>query len=189
MLAYKKNCKICKAVKANSKLLKRIYDSSYYVPHSKDSLRQIYEDCKKLDPDSFSYISLLNHVKKHQHLNAEDYNTKMLKLKAKQAEMSIIADRFEAMQVQDAVINEGMKKLENGEMKLTADHLLRAAKDKQDAQLKTRDQQIQLAEMVAFYTSGEDKYGSEKIYDRRHIALEEYDPAIPVAENPDIRQD
>jgi hypothetical protein len=149
-------------------------------------LHQIYEDCKQENPDCFSYISLLNHVKKHQHLNAEDYNKKMLVLKAKKAEASIIADRFEAQNVQDAVINRAMEKLEAGEMKLDANHLLRAAKDKQDALAKVRDQQIQLAEMVAFYTSGEDKLGSEKIYDRRHIALEEYDPAIPITENPDI---
>ncbi len=189
MLAYRKNCKICNAVKTNSKLLKRIYDSSYFIPHSKDTLRQIHEDCKRENPDCFSYVALLNHVKKHQHLNAEDYNMKMLKLKAKQAENKITADRFQAQAAQDAVINAAMQKLENGELKITTDHLLRAAKDKQDALAKVRDQQIQVADMIAFYTSGEDKYESEKIYDRRHIALEEYDPAIPITDNPDSRQE
>src|SRR6185437_12053619 len=184
MLAYRKNCKLCNLVKNDSKLLKRIYDSSYFIPHSKDSLRAIWRDCNQLTPGAFSYLALQNHVKKHQHLNAEDYNRKMLLLKSKQAEGKIIADRFEAQNVQDAVMNLGMKKLENGELKITTDHMLRAAKDKQDAQAKVRDQQLQLAEMVAFYTSGEDKYESEKIYDRRSITLEEYDPSVPIAENP-----
>lgn len=188
MYTYKKNCAVCQAIDKNEKLLKRIYDCSYFIPHSKDTLRKIYLDGKRTDPNSFSYLSLLNHVKRHQHLNAADYNKKMLIAKAKKAENKIIADRFEAQNIQDAVMNEGMKRLENGEMQITANHLLKAAKDKQDAQAKVRDQQIQLAEMVAFYASGEDKYGSEEIHDRRHIALEEYDPAIPVTENPDLRQ-
>lgn len=188
MLAYKKNCKICQACKANPKLLKRLYNSSYFIPHSTDSLRQIATDCRKEDPNSFSYPALLNHMRKHQHLNAEDYNAKMLKYKAKQAESRLIEDKFEAQNVQDAVMNEGMKKLESGELNITTSHLLQAARDKQDAQAKIRDQQLQLAEMVAFYASGEDKFEDERIYDRRHIALEEYDPAIPITEHPDPRQ-
>lgn len=132
---------------------------------------------------TISYIALLNHVKKHQHLNASDYNRKMLEHKSKQAELKIIDDRFEAQNVQDAVMNIGMKKLEGGEMKVTADHILRAARDKQDGQAKVRDQTLQLAEMVAFFTSGEDKLGSEKIHDKRIIDIEEYDPSIPVTEN------
>ena len=185
MLTYRKNCKVCNAVKSNPKLLKRLYDCSYYIPHSKDTLRAICTDCKKEDPNSFSYVALLNHVKKHQHLNVHDYDQKMMKLKAQKAEMSIISDRFEAQNVQDAVINKAMEKLENGEMKLNASHLLRAAKDKQDAQAKKRDQQLQLAEMVAFFTSGEDKVKGERIYDKRVITLEEYDPAVPIAYDSD----
>jgi hypothetical protein len=62
-----------------------------------------------------------------------------------------------------------MEKLEAGQMKLTASHLLKAAKDKSDAQAKIRDQQLALAEMVAFANK-------TKIIDA-------YDPAIPVTEN------
>jgi hypothetical protein len=112
----------------------------------------------------------------------------MLKMKAKDAEMSIISDRFEAVNVQDAVINRGMEKLENGELKIDANHLLKAAKDKQDAQAKVRDQQLQLAEMVAFFASGEDNLGSEKIDDRRIIELEDYNPAIPITQDSDTWQ-
>lgn len=183
MLVLRPNCKVCQEVKKNKKLLDRIYNTSYFIPHSKDTLHKLFLDCD----GAFTYLSLRNHVKKHQHLNAGDYNNKMLKIKAQQAEKKIINDRFEAQNVQDAVMNVGMQKLENGEMKITADHILRAAKDKQDAQAKQRDQQLQLAEMVAFYTSGEDKLGSDKIDDRRIIAIEDYDPALPVTQDTDTR--
>lgn len=181
MIAFKKNCKVCQAVKKNQRLLKRIYDSSYYIPHSKDTLAAIQRDCKQEDPDSFSYLALTNHVKKHQHLNAADYEKKMMVQKVKGIESKIIESRFEAVNAQDAVINIGMEKLESGEMRITADHLLRAAKDKQDASLKRGDQQLQLAEMMAHFASGEDNLGSDKIHDRRIIELDDYDPAIPIS--------
>lgn len=181
MIVYKKNCKVCQMCKKDSKLLKRIYDSSWFIPHSKDTLMNIFKDCKQIDPNSFSYLGLTNHVKKHQHLNAMDYQKKMLGLKVKGIESKIIESRFEAVNVQDAVINQGMEKLKSGEMKIGADHLLRAARDKQDALAKQKDQMLALAEMVAFFASGEDNMGSEKIHDRRIIDIDDYDPAIPVA--------
>lgn len=180
MITYKKNCKICMLIKKDTKLLKRIYDSSYYIPHSKDTLAQIHRDCVQVG-QAFSYLSLTNHVKKHQHINAADYEKKLMVQKVKGIESKIMESRFEAVNAQDAVINIGMEKLESGEMRITADHLLRAAKDKQDAQLKKGDQQLQLAEMMAHFASGEDNLGSEKIHDRRIIELDDYDPAIPVS--------
>lgn len=181
MIVYKKNCKVCQMVRKDQKFMKRIYDSSFFIPHSKDTLAHIFRDCRQIDPHCFSYLGLQNHVKKHQHLNARDYQNKMLALKVKGVEGKIIESRFEAVNVQDAVINKGMEGLENGTMKIGADHLLRAARDKQDALAKQKDQQLALAEMVAFFASGEDNLGSEKIYDRRIIDLGDYDPSIPVS--------
>lgn len=181
MLSYRKNCKVCLAVKKNSKLLNRIYNSSFYIPHSKDTLAQIHKDAISEAPGVFTYLGLLNHVKKHQHLNAADYEKKMMAQKVKGIESKIIESRFEAVNAQDAVINMGMDKLEKGEMKITADHLLRAAKDKQDALAKQKDQQLALAEMVAFFASGEDNQGSDRIHDRRIIDLDDYNPAIPIS--------
>lgn len=179
MLVIKNNCKTCKAVKKNPKLLARIYNSSFYISHSKDSLRQIHADCVK-SGEVFSYVALLNHCKRHQHINANDYQEKMLKIKARGAENQLMEDRFEAQNVQDAVMNAGMDKLQTGELKISADHLLRAARDKQDAQAKQKDQQLALAEMIAFFASGEGNPDSEKIHDRRIIDIDEYDPSIPV---------
>lgn len=185
MLQIKPNCKICMAIQQNKKLMERIYQSSYFIPHSKDSLLKIWKDCEGM----FSYPSLLNHVKKHQKLNAGDYTRSVLKNKAKEVERKILEEQFESQHIQDAIMNKGMERLEKGEIKVTADHMLRAAKDKQDAQAKKRDQQLQLAEMVAYFASGEDKQQSERIHGNRssHIRIEDYDPAIPVTENPDLR--
>lgn len=189
MLKLKDNCKVCIRIKVNPKLAKRIYDSSYFIPHSKDSLRKIWLDCLAEEPGAFTYLSMTNHVKRHQHINAGDYNRKMLADKVKKVEMKIVESRFESMNVQDAVMNVGMEKLESGELKVTTNDLLRAAKDKFDGQAKVRDQQLALAEMVAFYASGEDNLESERIDDRRALVIEEYDPAVPITENSDSGSD
>lgn len=179
MLKLKNGCKTCLLVKNNKQLLKRIYDSSYFIPHSEDSLRKIAQDYKEY----FSYPALINHVKKHQFINATDYKDKMMRQVVKQAETKVIMERFQPNNVQDAVINKGMEKLESGEMNLTATHLLKAAKDKFDAQAKTRDQQLQLAEMVAFFASGEDDQENVHARKREVIDVTDYDPSIPVTED------
>lgn len=179
MLKLKKGCKTCELVKNNKQLLKRIYNSSHFIPHSEDSLKQIAADYKEF----MSYPALLNHVKKHQFVNSEDYKRKMLARTVKRAEVQVIEERFQANNVQDAVINQGMEKLANGEMKVTATHLLKAAKDKFDAQAKTRDQELALAEMVAFFASGEDKQDSVYVQKRKIIDVTDYDPAIPITED------
>jgi len=180
MIAYKKNCKVCNLIKTDKKLLKRIYDSAYYIPHSKDTLAQIHRDCKQIDPTCFTYLGLLNHCKKHQAINAADYERKMIQQKALGVEQKLIEDRFAPVNAQDAVINEAMKKLDKGELKVTTDHLLRAARDKQDFIAKKADQQLQLAEMIAFYTSGEDLAKEDRMFDSRIIDIEPYDPATPI---------
>lgn len=177
MLKLKNGCKTCALVKNNKQLLQRIYNCSYFIPHSDDSLKKIANDHKGL----VTYAALINHVKRHQFINAGDYKESMLKRVAKNAEAKIFMEQFQANQVQDAVINKGMEKLENGEMKVTTSHLLKAAKDKSDAQAKVRDQQLALAEMVAFFASGENN--QEKVYANNTKAIDDYDPAIPVTEN------
>lgn len=179
MLKLHPRCKVCIAIKQNKRLMERIYNSSFYISHSTDSLMKIHADCQAEGVD-FNYDALRNHAKKHQHLNAADYQKKMMHRAAKKAEVAILNDRYTPQQAQDAVINKGMEQLEKGEMTIKADHMLRAAKDKQDAQAKIRDQQLQLAEMVAFYASGEDNYKPEVMHDRRRITVEDYDPSIPI---------
>lgn len=178
MLKLKNGCKTCELVKNNKQLLNRIYKTSHFIPHSEDSLKRVAADYK----DYFSYPALLNHVRRHQFINATDFKKSMLHRTVKQAEAKVFTERFESQNVQDAVINKGMEALQNGEMKLTATHLLKAAKDKSDAQAKKRDQQLALAEMVAFFASGEDS-PEGKVYANNTKLIDAYDPAVPVTEN------
>lgn len=183
MLKLKEGCKTCELVKNNHKLLERIYKTSYFIPSSSDSLKAIARELKGV----VSYQGLLNHVKKHQRLNADDFNERMLQDAVKRAEKNAIIERFSTKSVQNAVINAGMEKLENGEMKVTATHLLKAAKDKYDVEAKTRDQSLKLAEMIAFFASGEDR--SEKVYKKERVVIDAYDPSIPVTEDFTRRED
>ena len=178
MLKLKNGCKTCALVKNNKQLLERIYKSSHFIPHSEDSLKQIAGEYK----DYFSYPALLNHVKKHQFINAMDYKKSMMRRVVKNAEAKVYMEQFQSNHVQDAVINKGMEALENGEMRLTPTHLLKAAKDKFDAQAKTRDQELALAEMVAFFASGEDN-PEGKVHANKTKVIDVYNPAIPVTED------
>lgn len=187
MLKINNRCKVCQAVQKSQKLMNRIYKSSAYIPHSSDTLLQIWKDCQVQGTHMFTYKSLRMHVKNHQKISGGDYRQAMLRKKSKAAVKRIIDDRYEASNVQDAVINKGMELLDEGKISIKADHLLRAAKDKQDAQAKVRDQQLQLAEMVAFFTSGEDTYKAEGKDDRRKVAIDEYNPASPITEDPNTR--
>lgn len=190
MITYKSNCGVCKTIRKDKKLTSRIYGTSFYIPHSKDSLRKVAQDCATQAGEGqapFTYQGILNHCKKHQHLNQSDFSKKMLEQKQKIAQRKQINAMYEAESVQDAIMNRGMELLDSGEMSIKADHLLKAAKDKQDFQSKVRDQLLQLAEMVAFYASGEDNSRAEVIDDRRIIEIESYDPAVPIAENIDTR--
>lgn len=177
MLKLKNGCKTCLLVKNNKQLLDRIYKCSYFRPDSSDSPKSIARDYAEY----VTYPALLNHIKHHQFINDSDFRSSMLHRVAKRAEAKIFTERFESLQVQDAVINEGMTRLESGELKVTATHLLKAAKDKSDAQAKIRDQQLALAEMVAFFASGEDN--QEKVYANKPKVIDAYDPAVPVTEN------
>ena len=57
--------------------------------------------------------------------------------------------------VRREVIDAAMAALEAGDLKLTATHLLKAAKDQDDVEAKKRDQGMQVMKMIAAFQSGE----------------------------------
>lgn len=175
MLKKKKNCTVCQAITDNPKIAEDIYSTNRFTKSSKRTLRQLSEDYS----DKFIYTALLNHVKKHQYLSEEDFAARNLRDIAKSAERKILLKKMESVDVWDEVIGEGMDKLKKGEMKLSAQDLLRAAKDKSDFQFKKADSELKLAEMVFFFASGENKQELSRPYDRRIIEGEEstdFDP-------------
>lgn len=173
MLKLNKLCKVCDEVKENTSLLNRIYNSKYYLKSSKESLLQIQEEYA----DVFSYRSLLNHVKKHQFMSEGDFKDRHLRKIAKDAEKKILKRQIESKEVWDEVINQGMEKLQSGELTMRTADLLKAAKDKSDHEMKVKDQQLAMAEMMWFFASGENN--ESRSYDRRIIegkTVTDFDP-------------
>lgn len=169
MLKPNKLCNVCTAAEANPKLLKDIYNSKFFTKGSSVSLKDIYEDYQAVNGAQFSYQALLNHCKKHQFMSEKDFNSRHLRQIANDAERQILKHNIEAAQVWDQVIGAGTEKLANGEMIIKAGDLLKAAKDKSDFELKTKDQEMAFAEMMYFFASGENQTNLRKPYDRRHV--------------------
>lgn len=173
MLKLNKLCKVCDEVKENTSLLNRIYNTKYYLKSSKESLNQLHEEYA----DVFSYRSLLNHVKKHQFMSDGDYKDRHLRKIAKDAEKKILKRQIESKEVWDEVISQGMEKLQSGELSMRTSDLLKAAKDKSDHEMKVKDQQLAMAEMMWFFASGENN--ESRSYDRRIIegkTVTDFDP-------------
>ena len=187
MLKPNKLCNVCKTIEDQPKLKQEIYESRYYVKSSRVTLL----DLTKKYEGVFSYDSIRAHVKKHQFLNKKqlaDANTAAI---AKNTEKRLQYDGIKSSVVWDSVIGEGMRRLQEGEMEMKTADLLKAAKDKSDYELKVKDQELQMAEMVAFFASGEGNLEESRKYDRRIIegqAVEDYDPTLESSADTDRRQ-
>lgn len=158
MLVVEKRCKVCKTVTKNKPLLKRIYESKWFIPHSKDSMFDIAEDYK----GAFTYESLLNHVKKHQFIDSQDYQEKMLAFADKKAELGATRKAVRAVDAVQSIIEIGNKKLEDGEISVDTNQLLRASQIKMTHESKQKDQELATIEMVAHFLSGAPN--DERIY-------------------------
>lgn len=121
-------------------------------------------------PDKFSYDSLRNHVKKHQFLSEKDFTDRHLNRIVKKAEKDLVKRAIESSKVWDRVIDQGMEDLESGELKVTTNHLLKAAKDKQDYEFKKKDHQLAMMEMVYHFASGESNQELSRPYDREVVS-------------------
>lgn len=179
MLKFEHTCKVCQEGKKNPKLIKDIYNSKAFLKTSELSLKRICEEYNQIHGRTFSYESIVNHAKKHQFMSEEDFTQRHLKKIAKTAEKSILARKIESMQVWDKVIDEGMDRLSNGTIQLKTGDLLRAAKDKSDFELKTKDQQLAMMEMVMHFASGEN---NGENYERRTVIEGAAKPHINPAE-------
>lgn len=144
-LVENKQCNVCKAVKKNDALRRRIDKSKAYVPSSKDTLAKIAKDHK----DEFAYNSLLRHCKNHQFPNAKEI---------KEAEVAAVQKKRQRnyQDVWDNVIEKGMEELESGNLKIqNVNQLLLAARDKSNFEKQSKDQSLALMEMVFRFSAGE----------------------------------
>jgi len=125
----------------SSKLERRLYNCSKFVKGG-ESQRKIASDL------GLNVVSLNRHLKWHQNPN----------------ENIVIAERFNrglenkaksAVDIQDAMVDEGLRQLEDGNLKMTAATLAKIAKDKQDVEEKNKDRGLKIMEMVYTYASRE----------------------------------
>jgi hypothetical protein len=136
--------------------MKRIYDSSHFVPHSKDSLRTIAEESK------LNYRALLTHVKKHQFIDSQDYQEKMLSHYDRKATKQAVAKAVRAVDSVQSIIQKGQERLDAGEITVNTDQLLRASQIKMADEAKAKDQAIALELSLAHFMSGEST--NERVY-------------------------
>lgn len=154
MIKTKKNCRVCQTIlsqpkKWEGRLAKRIYGARYYVHGSDYNLADIAREYH----EKFSYESLLNHCKKHQALSEADYNNHQLRQVTNEVVKGQVKQAIASQQVWDSVISKGMQGLEEGSIELNANHLLSAARDKSNYEVKHADQQIEVMRMVAAFAS------------------------------------
>lgn len=156
MLVYQKQCKICQMVRKNKPLLERIYNSKYFVPHGRESLKNIADDT------GLTYNALKNHVNKHQFIDSQDYTEKMLRQADKEAEKKAIRKAVRAVDAVQSIIEIGSKRLEDGEITVDTNQLIRASQVKIAQEGKQKDQELATIEMVAHFLSGEN--AGDRVY-------------------------
>lgn len=180
-LKYRKNCAVCKAMKKDEKLKRRIYNSSYFDPSSPESLNALADDYVGL----FSRASLYNHVRKHGIItpSAAKYRKDKIIAAAKGDVIPLkggdhINSAVEAVgklvpqvmgdviagtplapdslyeQSLDDIIIVGMDDFKKGKIKLNAATLLTAIKIKADIESKTKDRKADFVAAMAAIVAG-----------------------------------
>lgn len=157
MLVTSKLCKVCAEVRKNKPLLKRIYDSRWFIPHSKDTLLDISRDYTV-----FTYTGLKNHVKKHQFIDSQDYTEKMLQQADKNAEKNAVQKAVRAVDAIQNIMDVGAQRLADGEITVDTNQLIRASQVKLTHESKQKDQELATIEMVAHFLSGEN--AGDRVY-------------------------
>lgn len=178
-LQYEPRCTVCQYTATNKKFHNRILASRKFFPSNKqaETLKFIADTYK------FEYITLTRHVQKHVVLNPEEVLESEMSRLSKRAEASVQLNQLEynggpkATDVWNEVMEKAREGLEDGTIKLNANHLLKAAKDKSDFEIKKKNQDMAIQEMMWHFASGE-ALGSTN-YDRRVIqgeTADDYDP-------------
>lgn len=175
MLAIEKKCKVCNTVRKNKALLNRIYQSSHFVPHSKDTLLKISEET------GIHYRGLLNHVKKHQFIDSADYQEAMLKQADDRLTKKAVAQAVKGQSAVQSIISRGHERLEAKEIDVNTDQLLRASQIQIASEEKKKDQDL-MAISLAHFISGESTQ-NERIYAEADIIDQEPDTRAITADN------
>lgn len=185
-----KKCNVCSTIlSGDNELKQRIYNSTVFTPNGGgESLREIYSAYGGTLKKSgvFSYTALSKHCINHQTLEEKDRirRAQSIVRELKQETALTTTDLVKPEDVHNEVLSQGLEALKAGELKLTARDVLKAATDKANIDLKKKDQEFKLAEMVYHFASGE--ASNATAYDRRIIEGETptaYDAADITAGN------
>jgi hypothetical protein len=182
-------CKVCSVIlSGDTDLKRRIFNSTKFLGASgNESLAAI----NRSYGNTWSTVSMGNHVKKHQFLTKQD--VARMHLAKKPADITIPPQPASEIvptaptapdDVFGEVMSQGLEALKSGELKMTTRDVLAAAKNKADLDLKRKDQNIKMQEMIWHFASGEAANAGN--YDRKIIEGETataYDAAAITADN------
>lgn len=147
--------------------MKRIYECSYFVPYSKDTMLDIARDYS--GAKLFTYDNLKNHIKKHQFIDSQDYTDKMLQHEDKKLEKKAVQKAVKAVDAVQSIIDIGNERLVNGEITVDTNQLIRASQVKMAHESKQKDQELATIEMVAHFLSGEQPKGTVFIPNKEQL--------------------
>lgn len=165
MIELNKKCTTCNRIKAekakgSEKFLNRLYNSRAY-DKAGESLLAIAREVTNEPPYNgtlkTTYQSLTKHCKFHQALTEDDLINSKIVRSAKRRDNEIVKEMVQHRDVRQEIMSKGMEQLESGELKLTAASVVTAANKEADLEMKEKDQQLKVMEMIAMFQSGEIK--------------------------------
>lgn len=165
MINLDKRCKTCQRIKmekarGSEKFLNRLYNSKAYHKGGEPLLkiaREVTEEEPYNGVLKTTYQSLDKHCKFHQALTEDDLINSKIVRAAKRKDNEIVKQLVQHRDVRQAIMEKGMDQLETGELKLTAASVVTAANKEADLEMKEKDQQLKVMEMIAMFQSGEIK--------------------------------
>lgn len=125
----------------SSKLERRLYNCAKFQKGGEPQ-------SKILRAYGFNPMAMSNHLRLHQNPN----------------EVAIVEERFNEtlknkgsshQEVREAMKEEGMRALKDGEMRINASALRGVTKDEADIEERNKDRSLKMAEMIFAFTSGE----------------------------------
>lgn len=175
MIKLKKGCTVCAVIKTNSKIKNEIFGTRYYLKTKGRSLADVANEYKHL----FSYQALKNHCKKHQFIDEDDYTRRHAKLIEQDSNKQILKKAMQSAEIFNEIMEIGLDGIKEGNIRLKASDVISAAKYKKEFELKEKDQELQMLNMVMHFASGENEKGLRQPYDRAIIegqTVTDYDP-------------
>lgn len=153
-IQFRKNCKICQAVKKDPKLTARIYKSKFYMGKGAESLAKISQGT------GLRYEALLSHCKKHQAISSDALAEQQVQQIAKVEEKRLVLNAVRTTDARQDVIDKLMAELQVRDVNEMSARdvislLLKATKDSDDVKAKEKDQELDIFKLMGSSRSGE----------------------------------